>query len=190
MSAQMAQVRMSRTCPMEIDIDYYPHARRMAIFIVGIIFCLFLQIIIQVVTLVCKGDSSAMVAFALAGWSGIAPTLILGVVAARHMVLHRSDAMFLCKSFGWLLLAFKALGLLLVTMIFGIIDFWEIAINFAWVVAILAMIWSQYGSSELMQTFPRTWRVVTPLNVAAVVICALSMVGLPACLMAVMYHII
>lgn len=180
MDAQMANVRMSKICPMEIDIDQYPHARRMAAFIVGIVFFLCLQIIMQVVIHFCNGGGPVMAAFTLAGWSGILPTMVLGVVAARRMMMHRTDAMFLCKSFGWLLLCFKMAALVAIPLVFGVFDLTEVVINFVWVVAIMVMIWSQYGSPELMSTFPRKWRVVSGANVLAVVFCALSMVGLPA----------
>lgn len=182
MDAYMTTVRMSKTCPAEIDIQQYPHARRMALFVVGIIFFLSLQMIIQVVTLTCYAEGSGL-GIALVGWSGIIPTLILGVVAARRMVLHKPDAMFLCKSFGWLLLAFKTISFVAIPLALNVVNFYEIMVNLIWVIAIIIMIWSQYGSPELMATFPRGWRSVSAYDVVGVAVCALCMAGLPYLLM-------
>ncbi len=170
-------MEMSADSPLEIDLSKYPHIRRMALFIVCVEFFLMLQILAEVVSTACFAGPG--VCSTLSGWVGAAPIMALGIVASRRLVLHKSDAIFLCKSFGWLILAFKALTLLSGITLRPWGGVLHLTVEALWVLAISAMIWAQYGSPELKAAFPRHWRTVGAVNVTVVALCAIGIVALP-----------
>lgn len=177
MDAASTTIKMSADSPLEIDLSKYPHIRRMALFIVCVEFFLMLQILVEVVGCACFAGPG--IGTTLSGWVGAFPIMALGIVASRRLVLHKSDAIFLCKSFGWLILAFKALTLLSGITLRPWGGVLSLAVEALWVLVISAMIWAQYGSPELKAAFPRHWRTAGPVNVTVVGLCAIGIVALP-----------
>lgn len=179
MEGRIAYARMRQT---ETDENKYPQARRLGLLILCMIFCLCSQAIMQVVWLVCDGRGASVVRIALAFWAGIVPTMALGLRGARHMISRQSDAMFLCKSFCWLLLLFKLASLMARLLILGIFDVVNVFVNFVWVVVICYILWGLYISRGLTAIFPRGWRDVSVADVAAAVLCGIFMVVIPTVL--------
>lgn len=180
MDAQLAYGQVRKMRQTETDENRFPQARRLGIIILCMVFCLCSQVIVQVVSLVCDGRGGAVVQIVLAFWAGVVPTMALGLRGARHMISRKSDAMFLTKSFCWLLLAFKLASLVAALLLLGVFDVVGVFVNFVWVVVICYMLWGLYISRGLMAIFPRGWRIVSVADVVSVVLCAVSMVGIPA----------